>query len=85
MSAITQTRLRMNPGWVKRNVVVRRAKSGSVHSIECSTCGGYTHSIADLAQVIGVSTGALSKFLRRETVRADIAALIRSSVLRVEE
>lgn len=42
--------------------------------IGCDSCGGYVVSKEEFANVVGVSPGVVSKWLRREPVRSDIAA-----------
>lgn len=54
-------------------------------SVECKTCGGYLGNINQIARAIGVSPGSFSKWLRRQSVRQDIAERIRASFARVGE
>lgn len=86
MTVLTQgSGKKMTPGWVRSNVVARRADPRGAGGFTCHCCGGHTHSIADMAQVIGVSSSTLSRWLKREAVRQDVAERIRAAFLRVEE
>lgn len=75
----------------KRSIVLERKGTGSdgvirtTGFITCGTCGGSPMNRNQLAQAIGVPVNALSRFLNREPVRADVAASIRASVARVVE
>ena len=53
--------------------------------IVCASCGGPTLSKGELEAWWGIPKGSLTKFLNRLTVRADVAATIRSKVKQVVE
>lgn len=61
---------------------------GTIHAagyVQCRHCGGNVGSIARIATAIGVSSSTLSKWLKRETIRQDLATLVRSAFARIEE
>lgn len=69
-------------------VRTRRLAGGVSHStgsVVCRHCGGYIGGLSKVADVIGVSTSTLSKWLQRGNVREDLARRIRASFARVEE
>lgn len=51
----------------------------------CPCCGGNVVNTAECARIIGVGAQTLSKWLRREPIRQELANKIRSAFLRVEE
>lgn len=54
-------------------------------SVLCLTCGGYIGGLTKVAAAIGVSASTLNKWLKRETIRQDLADRIRSAFARIEE
>ena len=76
---------------VKRYIVLERKGHGSdgvvraTGFITCAVCGMSPLNRKQLAIEIGVPVNALSRFLNRDTIRADVAATIRASVARVVE
>lgn len=76
--------------FLKEHVVATRKGEhhGAIYTtgfLECDTCGSSMFNLADTSQLIGVGSGSLSKWLKRENVRVDIGDKIRASFLRVEE
>lgn len=67
-------------------VVARRKGAGTTTGyLYCVSCGYSTVSKGDFARYAGVTLHYLNRFLNREPIREDIAAKIRSKLLRVEE
>jgi len=74
-----------NPRFLKEHgVAVRegpRTENGemviaSTGYVACETCGSYLGPTYAVARTIGVSEGMLRKWLKRQPVRADVAAAI---------
>lgn len=76
---------RMNPKFIREHVILERKgpyDGGYRMSgfIVCDTCHSLVLSNADLGAAIGVGATSISRFLKREPIREDIAAKIRASV-----
>lgn len=85
MSLLTQsTRInKMNAAWVADNVVAHRG--GGAPGFTCRCCGGYTHSMADMANLLGISPNTVSNWLHKRPIRQDIAELLRRSMYRTDD
>lgn len=70
---------------IKTLGVASRPANQHIGFIQCRHCGGNLGSLARIAAVIGVSSSTLSKWLKREAVRPDIAGRIRSAFWSIEE
>jgi len=53
--------------------------------VACETCGHSVLSTAEVAEIVGVGDASVSKWLKRESVRADIAAKLHASFKAVRE
>lgn len=72
------------PRFIRENIeIIRSRETGG--EVRCVTCHGPALGRGELAGILGISTSTLSKWLRREPIRQDIADKIRAAVKAVHE
>jgi DNA invertase Pin-like site-specific DNA recombinase len=69
--------------WIREHLILVRRTSGG--TLECDTCGLAALTKTELADLLGIGTGTLYKFLGKQPIRQDIADKIRDSVKAVHE
>ena len=72
-----------SPRFLRENIEIIRNTMGG--ELRCVTCHGPAVTKGDFANVVGVSPSTLSKWMRREPIRQDIADKLRNAVKAVHE